>query len=86
MSKRIQGITIEIDGSTTKLNDALKSTQSVISATNNELKDLNKALKLDPTNTETLARKNTMYSKLHALSIVVSIAIVDATAIKTKTP
>ena len=57
MSKRIQGITIEIDGSTTKLNDALKSTQSVISATNNELKDLNKALKLDPTNTELMAQK-----------------------------
>ena len=26
MAKRIQGITIEIDGSTTKLNDALKDT------------------------------------------------------------
>ena len=57
MAKRIQGITIEIDGSTTKLNDALKDTQSVISSTNSELKNLNQALKLDPTNTELLIQK-----------------------------
>ena len=57
MSKRIQGITIEIDGSTTKLNDALKGTQGVISATNTELRNLNQALKLDPTNTELLSKK-----------------------------
>ena len=63
MAKRIQGITIEIDGNTTKLNDALKGTQSVISATNNELKDLNKALKLDPTNTELLAQKQDVLKK-----------------------
>lgn len=57
MAKRLEGITIEIGGNTTKLNDALKGTQSVISATNSELKDLNKALKLDPTNTELLSQK-----------------------------
>lgn len=56
-NKRIQGITIEIDGNTKKLNDALKDTYSVISRTNSELKDLNKALKLDPTNTELLSQK-----------------------------
>ena len=57
MSKRIQGITIEIDGSTTKLNDALKDTSKVIASTNSEIKALNQALKLDPTNTELLAQK-----------------------------
>ena len=57
MAKRIEGITIEIDGSTTKLNAALKDTQSVISSTNSELKNLNQALKLDPTNTELLIQK-----------------------------
>ncbi|MBR2785051.1 MAG: hypothetical protein IKD74_03590 [Clostridia bacterium] len=57
MSKRIQGITIEIDGSTTKLNEALKDTNKVISSTNSELKSLNQALKLDPKNTELLAQK-----------------------------
>ena len=57
MAKRIEGITIEIDGSTTKLNDALKDTSRVISSTNSEIKALNQALKLDPTNTELLSQK-----------------------------
>lgn len=57
MSKRIQGITIEIDGNTTKLNEALKDTQGVISSTNSEIKNLNQALKLDPTNTQLLIQK-----------------------------
>ena len=63
MSKRIQGITIEIDGSTTKLNDALKDTNRVISSTNNELKSLNSALKLDPKNTELLSQKQELLKK-----------------------
>ena len=63
MSKRIQGITIEIDGSTTKLNDALKSTNKVISQTNSEIKALNSALKLDPKNTELLAQKQDLLKK-----------------------
>ena len=63
MSKRIQGITIEIDGSTTKLNDALKSTNRVISQTNSEIKALNQALKLDPKNTELLAQKQDVLKK-----------------------
>ena len=57
MAKRIEGITIEIDGSTTKLNDALKDTSKVISSTNSEIKALNQALKLDPTNTSLLTQK-----------------------------
>lgn len=57
MAKRIEGITIEIDGSTTKLNNALKDTSRVISSTNSEIKALNQALKLDPTNTELLSQK-----------------------------
>ena len=63
MAKRIQGITIEIDGNTTKLNDALKDTSKIISSTNTELRDLNKALKLDPTNTELLAQKQDVLKK-----------------------
>lgn len=63
MSKRIQGITIEIDGSTSKLNDALKDTNSVIAKTNSELKNLNSALKLDPKNTELLAQKQELLRK-----------------------
>ena len=63
MSKRIQGITIEIDGNTTKLNDALKDTNKVIYSTNSELKALNQALKLDPKNTELLAEKQDVLKK-----------------------
>ena len=63
MSKRIQGITIEIDGNTTKLNDALKSTNKVIANTNSEIKQLNQALKLDPKNTELLAQKQELLKK-----------------------
>ena len=62
-SKKLKGITIEIDGSTTKLNDALKSTNKVIYSTNSELKALNSALKLDPKNTELLAQKQELLKK-----------------------
>lgn len=63
MSKRIQGITIEIDGSTSKLNDALKDTNKVIASTNSEIKQLSQALKLDPKNTELLAQKQELLKK-----------------------
>ena len=56
-SSKIKGITIEIGGNTTKLENALKDVNKVIYTTNNELKDLNKALKLDPKNTELMAQK-----------------------------
>ena len=56
-SKRIQGITIEIGGDTTKLAASLKGVDSSISATKRALSDVDKLLKLDPTNTELLAQK-----------------------------
>ena len=64
MAKRIEGITIEIDGSTTKLNDALKDTSKVISSTNSEIKALNQALKLDPKNTELLSQKQDVLKRI----------------------
>ena len=54
---RIAGITVEIGGDTTKLNDALKGTNNAIKTTQDELKDVNRLLKLDPTNTELLSQK-----------------------------
>lgn len=57
MSSRIKGLTIEIDGNTTKLNDALKDTDKAISNTNKNLKDVNKLLKFDPSNTDLLKQK-----------------------------
>ena len=40
-NKKLQGITIEIDGNTTKLNDAISKMNSAISNANSELKSLN---------------------------------------------
>ena len=56
-SRRIAGITIEIDGNTTKLNDALKSVDKQLASTQSQLKDVEKLLKMDPRNTELLAQK-----------------------------
>ena len=56
-SRRIAGITIEIDGNTTKLNDSLKSVDKQLASTQSQLKDVEKLLKLDPHNTELLAQK-----------------------------
>lgn len=56
-TKNIKGITIEIGGNTTKLQDALKGVDKQVYSLNSDLKDLNQALKLDPKNTELLAQK-----------------------------
>lgn len=57
MSKKLQGITIEIDGNTTKLNEAIKGLNTTINSANAELRALNNALKLDPKNVELLSQK-----------------------------
>ena len=62
-NKNIKGITIEIGGNTTKLQDALKGVNKTIYSTNSELKQLNQALKLDPKNTELLAQKQEVLAK-----------------------
>ena len=54
---RIKGITVEIGSDTTKLQTALKGVNSEIKNTQNQLKDVEKFLKLDPGNTELLAQK-----------------------------
>ena len=56
-SKNIKGITIEIGGNTTKLENALKSVDKQVYGLNSDLKNLNQALKLDPKNTELLSQK-----------------------------
>lgn len=56
-SKRIQGITIEIGGDTTKLQSSLKDVDSQLRQTQSNLRDVNKLLKLDPGNTELLTQK-----------------------------
>lgn len=54
---RIKGITVEIGGDTTKLAKSLEGVDKNISHTQSQLKDVEKLLKLDPTNTELLSQK-----------------------------
>lgn len=63
MARNIKGITIDIGGNTTKLQDALKGVNKTIYSTNSELKALNQALKLDPKNTELLSQKQEVLAK-----------------------
>lgn len=62
-NKNIKGITIEIGGETTKLEKALKNVNSVVYSTNNEIKQLNQALKLDPKNITLWAEKQDVLKK-----------------------
>ena len=57
MASRIQGITVEIGGDTTKLTTALKGVNTEIRHTQSQLRDVEKLLKLDPSNTELLSQK-----------------------------
>ena len=56
-ASRIQGITVEIGGDSTKLTDALKDVNKSIKETQSQLKDVNKLLKLDPGNADLIAQK-----------------------------
>jgi len=56
-SGRIKGITIEIGGDTTNLQKSLSGVDKSLRQTQNNLKDVNKLLKLDPGNTELLTQK-----------------------------
>lgn len=57
MADRIKGITIEIDGDTKKLQEAISKVNTEIRTSQSQLKDLDKLLKLDPGNTELLTQK-----------------------------
>lgn len=63
MADRIKGITVEIGGDVTKLNDALRSVNTRINSTQSALKDVERLLKMDPTNTELLAQKQKLLTQ-----------------------
>ena len=63
MASRIQGITVEIGGDTTKLSTALSKVNREIRDTQAQLKDVNKLLKLDPGNAELMAQKQRLLSQ-----------------------
>ena len=58
MANRIKGITVEIGGDTTKLSKALEGVNKDIKGTQTQLKDVQKLLKLDPSNTELFSQKH----------------------------
>lgn len=62
-SERIKGITIEIGGDTQGLNQALKETNGSIKNTQTQLKDVERLLKLDPSNTVVLQQKQELLAK-----------------------
>ena len=61
--KSIQGITIEIGGDTSKLQDALRGVESKLKDTQDALRDTNKLLKLDPGNVELLTQKQSQLTE-----------------------
>ncbi len=63
MASRIQGITVEIGGDTTKLSTALSKVNKEIRDTQAQLKDVNKLLKLDPGNAELMVQKQRLLSQ-----------------------
>ena len=57
MADRIKGITIEIDGDTKGLSQALKGVNKDLKQTQTQLRDVEKLLKLDPHNVTLLKQK-----------------------------
>ena len=63
MASRIKGITVEIGGDATKLENSLKGVNNTIRDTQSKLKDVSKLLKLDPENTELLSQKHKLFGQ-----------------------
>lgn len=62
-STKIRGVTVEIGGDVSGLSKALGEVNSSINKTQNKLKDVEKLLKLDPSNTELLRQKHELLGK-----------------------
>lgn len=56
-STKVRGITIELNADTSGISKGLKSVNSEIKSTQSQLKDVDRLLKLDPTNTQLLEQK-----------------------------
>jgi len=63
MAQRIKGITIDIDGNSTGLEKSLKAIDVSLRDTQSKLKDVNKLLKLDPSNVDLLRQKQDYLTK-----------------------
>ena len=80
MAGRIKGITIEIGGSTKALSTAMKDIDSQSKKLASELKDVEKLLKLDPTNTELVAQKQKILAEQIQVTETRLIALKEAQA------
>ena len=63
MASKIQGITVEIGGDTTKLGNALESVNKKSKSLQNELKGVNTLLKMDPSNVTLLRQKQDLLNQ-----------------------
>ena len=63
MAKKIKGITVQIGGDTSGLTKALSSADKALAATQRELNEVQKGLKLDPTNVELMRQKQELLSE-----------------------
>lgn len=63
MANKIMGITIDIEGKTSGLTKSLQEANTSIGKTTAALKDVNKALEMDPTNVDLLAQKEALLTK-----------------------
>jgi len=54
---RIKGLTVEIGGDASDLDKELKTIEKQSKKSNDELREINELLKLDPKNTDLLAQK-----------------------------
>lgn len=67
-TNRIKGITIQIGGDTTQLSKALKNTDIEISKVQRDLREVERLLKLDPTNVDLLAQKQRLLAQQSELA------------------
>ena len=63
MADKIRGITIELEGDTSKLTASLKGVNNAVKSTQRQLKDVERLLKLDPKNTELLRQKQQLLAR-----------------------
>ena len=68
MASRIKGITIQIGGDTTKLDKALRDTDTNLSRVQKNLRDVERLLKLDPKNVDLLAQKQRLLAQQSELA------------------
>ena len=78
MADRVKGITIEIGGDTTGLSKALSGVNKEINATQKQLRDVERLLKMDPGNVELIAQRERLLGQAVAETTTKLDALKDA--------